>query len=467
MANPALKTSSATIVSTNPGENYAVLGEVAFSTPAEIANAVASARAAFPAWRDMGVEKRVKALRSFPSLVTKYREQIAAIETAEMGKPITEATIGIDWALNHINWYLDHAVSALAPEITFEDDTQIHEAHYEPWGVAAVIVPWNFPFSNFVLGAFQSLLAGNTIVFKTSEEVPLFGQLLDKIFAESDLPDGVFKQVYGDGSVGEILVKSNIDMIGFTGSTATGQKLYRIAAEKFIPVHLELGGSDAGLVFEDADIDASLDAIYWGKFVNCGQICCGLKRLIVHESRFEETVQKLSKFLQGRKVGNPKDPDTSFGPLAAGRQLDLLKTQVQDAVQKGAKVVTGGKEPQGLQGAYYEPTLLTNVTGEMRVWTEEVFGPVLPIVSFKTEAEAITLANDTPYGLGGYIFTADPKRAKRVALQMETGGVSQNSVDKSGPNNPFGGYKFSGMKKTGGKQGFHDCCRVKSICLLK
>lgn len=467
MANPALKASAATIISTNPGENYAVLGEVSFSTPAEIAAAVDSARAAFPGWRDMGVAKRVSALRSFPGLVDKYREQIAAIETAEMGKPITEATIGIDWALNHINWYLDHAEASLAPEITFEDDTQIHEAHYEPWGVAAVIVPWNFPFSNFVLGAFQSLLAGNTVVFKTSEECPLFGQVLDKIFAESGLPKGVFNQVYGDGSVGEMLVNSNIDMIGFTGSTATGQKLYKIAAEKFIPVHLELGGSDAGLVLEDADIDASLEAIYWGKFINCGQICCGLKRLIVHESRFDETVQKLSAFLHSRKVGNPKESDTSFGPLAAKRQLDLLKSQVQDAVQKGAKIVTGGKEPQGLQGAYYEPTLLTGITRDMRVWSEEVFGPVLPVVPFKTEAEAIKLANDTPYGLSGYIFTADPARAKRLALQMETGGVSHNGADKSAPNNPFGGYKFSGMKKTAGKQGFRDCSRLKAVCLHK
>ncbi|MGZ9097048.1 MAG: aldehyde dehydrogenase family protein [Micavibrio sp.] len=467
MANPALKASTATIISTNPGENYAVLGEVTFSTPAEIAEAVTRARAAFPAWRDMGVAKRVEALRSFPKLVTKHREEIAAVETAEMGKPITEATVGIDWALNHINWYLDHAESSLAPEINFEDETQIHEAHYEPWGVAAIIVPWNFPFSNFVLGAFQSLLAGNTVVFKTSEECPLFGQLLDKIFAESGLPKGVFNQVYGDGSVGEMLVNSDIDMIGFTGSTATGQKLYKIAAEKFIPVHLELGGSDAGIVFEDADIDASLEAIYWAKFVNCGQICCGLKRLIVHESRFDETVEKLSKFLQTRKVGNPKDTDTSFGPLAAKRQLDLLKTQVQDALQKGAKIITGGKEPQGLQGAYYEPTLLTNVTRDMRVWEEEVFGPVLPVVSFKTEDEAVKLANDTPYGLSGYIFTADSARAKRIALQMETGGVSQNGVDKSAPYNPFGGYKLSGMKKTAGKQGFRDCSRLKSVCLQK
>jgi acyl-CoA reductase-like NAD-dependent aldehyde dehydrogenase len=455
------------IVSTNPGRNYEVIGEVRVSTAADIAVAVRQARAVLPAWQGLGVAGRVKALEPVASLFEEHRQEVAEIIAREMGAPAAHADGATSWALNRMRWTLDNAAVCLAPEVTFEDAEEIHKVFYEPLGVAAVITPWNFPQSNFVMGALQPLLAGNTVVYKLSEEVPMFGQLLDRLMNAAQLPAGVFSQVYGDGRVGEALARSEIDAIFFTGSSAVGRKLYRIAAEKFIPVHLELGGSDAGVVCEDANIDDAVPQIFDAKFCNNGQICCGLKRLIVHETRFNETVEKLAAYMKERRIGDPLQEDTELGSLVAQRQVDLLKAQVEDARTQGATIVVGGREPPGLKGAYYEPTLIVDVKPSMRVWKEEVFGPVLPVVSYKTEDEAITLANDTIYGLSGFIYTASRERAEKLASFMQSGMISHNGTEYSGPHNPFGGYKMSGFRKTGGKYGFRDACRIKVVCLRK
>jgi acyl-CoA reductase-like NAD-dependent aldehyde dehydrogenase len=435
-----------TIVSTNPGRNYEVVGEVRVSSAADIALAVHQPVA---------------------SLFEQHRQEIAEIIAREMGAPAAGADGSTSWALNGMRWNLDNAAVCLAPEVTFENAEEIHKVFYEPLGVAAVIAPWNFPQSNFVMGAFQPILAGNTVVYKLSEEVPMFGQLLDRLMAAAKLPSGVFTQVYGDGRVGEALARSDIDAIFFTGSSAVGRKLYKIGAEKFIPVHLELGGSDAGIVCEDANIDEAVPQIFDAKFCNNGQICCGLKRLIVHVTRFDEIVQKLTSYIKACRIGDPLEEDIELGPLVAQRQVDLLKAQVEDARTQGATIVVGGREPPGLKGAYYEPTLIIDVKPSMRVWKEEVFGPVLPVVSYETEDEAITLANDTIYGLSGYIYTASRARAEKIASLMQTGSISHNGIEYSGPHNPFGGYKMSGFRKTGGKYGFRDACRVKAVCLRK
>lgn len=455
------------ITSTNPGRNYEVLGQVAMSSSAEIAAAVAAARTAQPAWQALGVQERVRHLTRVQTVFEKHGQRIAESIAQEMGMPVEHAKGSNRWTQNHMRWQLAQAEKCLAPVVTYEDAEELHLQTYEPHGVAAVIAPWNFPQSNFVSGAFQPLLAGNTVVYKVSEEVPLFGRLLDQLLAEAKLPPGVFSQVYGDGAVGEALARSAIDALFFTGSTKVGHKLYQIAAEKFIPAHLELGGSDAGIVCEDADLTTAIPQIYDGKFCNNGQICCGLKRLLVHEALFDKVVQQLAAYVRSKTVGDPLSPTTDLGPLAAKRQLDLLKAQVEDARQLGVTVVTGGKEPPGLQGAYYEPTLLTAITPAMRVWREEVFGPVLPIVPYRDEAEALRLANETPYGLSAYVYTQDQARAKRLAAGIVTRSVSHNGVDFSAPHNPFGGAKRSGLKKTAGVQGFHDACRVKIVSLRK
>lgn len=231
------------------------------------------------------------------------------------------------------------------------------------------------------------MIVGNPVVFKHSEECVLTGKLIDDIVKSCGLPEGVFSEVYGDGGVGEILLNQDIDLVAFTGSTKTGKLIYELAGKKFIRALLEMGGSAPGVVFGDVNVDEVVQFVFSQRFMNNGQCCDGLKRLIVHKSLFNKVVQKLKEILESKTIGDASD-SYDFGPLSAKRQLNLLVSQVSDATNKGAKVITGGKLPKDLQGAYYLPTILTDIKSDMRVWKEEVFGPVLPVISFETEEEA-------------------------------------------------------------------------------
>lgn len=454
------------LVSTNPGKNYDVIGEVEVSSEVEIKSKVEEARKAQKNWQEIGLDERIKFLRKVVEELLRRKEELAQLATKEMGMPITQTRFEIEDATRYFNWYLDNAGKYLSSEIVYEDDNVINKVFYEPIGVAAVISPWNYPFSNFVWGAGQNLIVGNTVVFKHSEECPLFGKLLEEII-QSLLPEGVFSEVYGDGSVGDLLVHQDINLISFTGSSRTGKELYKVAAEKFIKIVLEMGGSAPGIIFEDANIDEMLETIYSARFSNCGQMCDALKRLIVHESKYNEVVEKLKTLLASKKVGDPADESTDIGPLVAKRQLELLEEQLKDALDKGAEIIIGGKRPENFDGAYYEPTILIKVDKSMRVWQEEVFGPVLPVMPFKTEEEAIDLANDTRYGLGAYVYTQDKDRALRVASKINTGMVSVNNTSYIQPCSPFGGSKESGLGREHGKFGFAELTSVKVISMEK
>ncbi len=457
----------AKLQSTNPSKNYQIIGDVETSTPEDVKAKVARAHAAKKAWRELGLQGRIDSLRKAFDEFKQRKEELALLQSREMGMPITETLQDVDASIDYANWYFDNAARYLAPETTFEDDKEIHQVFYEPIGVTAVIVPWNFPFANFVWGALQSLIAGNTVVFKHSEEVPLSGKLLEEVLTKH-LPEGVFNEVYGDGEVGKQLVEQDINMVAFTGSTQTGKFLYETAGRKFIKAVMELGGSAPGVIFEDADIDEAVGASCDLRLLNAGQCCDGLKRLIVHESVLDQVITKVVDTFAAKKVGNAEEKDTQIGPLVAKRQLDLLIAQVEDAKAKGAKAVTGGNSlEQKLGGAFYEPTVLTNVTKEMRIWNEEVFGPVLPIVSFKTEEEAIAQANGTDYGLGAFVFTKDKDRAQKVASAIQSGMVSVNGTNYIMPFNPFGGYKNSGFGREHGKYGFHEVTQIKVVARNK
>lgn len=450
------------LVSTNPSRNYAPVGSVEVSTPEEVHAKVQAAHAAKDAWRDLGVDGRVALLRKVSQGLANVRERFAHTQAEEGGMIITKSRANFDAALRFFNSYLDKGEEYLAPVVTYEDAHEIHTVYYEPYGVAACIVPWNFPLSNWVWQCGQLLVAGNTVVFKHSEETPLCGKIIEEVLT-SVLPAGVFSEVYGDGAVGAQLLQEDIDIVCFTGSSATGVRIKQQAASRLLPTRLELGGSAPGIVFEDADVDANLNAIFSARFTVGGQMCDALKRLLVHESRIDEVTEKLAALVASKRIGDAQDERSEFGPLVARRQLELLEGQVADAVAKGAQVVTGGKRPAGLLGAYYEPTLLRGVTRTMRVWQEEVFGPVLPIVPFTTEAEAIALANDTRYGLGAYIFTSDNDRFLRVARRVQSGMVSQNQLDYVSVHNPFTGHKMSGGGREHGKFGFEDVTQIKVI----
>lgn len=453
------------LISTNPARNYEIIGEVTTSTIAEIKEKVDLANRAKKVWKDLGVRERVKKLTSFYKKVEGRKNEIALLITKEIGKPIKEAIEDIDWDLTYFKWYLDNGEKYLGDEATHKEGNVIHKVVYEPIGTVASIVPWNFPFGNFLWGVIPNLIAGNTVVFKHSEECPLTGQLLEEIISKLKLPRGVFSEIYGDGKVGEQLANQNINLIWFTGSSKVGKILYKTAGKKFIKAILELGGSNPAVVFEDVDTETIMDKLYYKRFLNCGQVCDAVKRLIVHESIFNKTVNELKQLVESKKIGNPEDKKTDIGSLVAKRQLELLESQVKDAIEKGAQIVTGGRRPVSLKGAYYLPTILTNITKDMRVWQEEVFGPVLSVISFKTEEEAIRLANDTNYGLGGEVYSKDKMRALRVASDIEAGTINVNKGNHWLPCNPFGGYKDSGIGREHGRWGLQELCQIKNIAI--
>jgi succinate-semialdehyde dehydrogenase/glutarate-semialdehyde dehydrogenase len=454
--------------STNPSRNYEVIGSVTVSTKEDVEKAVAKARKAFPIWSTLSIKQRSDILESYLAIAKKRSEEIAQQIAEETGRPITSARGNVAGGISYFESYIAQAEKILSPQVTVETAKEKHMIYHEPRGVIAVISPWNYPFMNVTWQCGQALLAGNTIVYKNSEENPLFAKLLEELIHESDIPEGVFNILYGDGKVGQMLVEQNIDMISFTGSSATGRKLAVIGAEKFIPVVLELGGSSPMIIFEDVEItDETIAFIFGRRFKNAGQACDAVKRLIVHESKYDEVVLGLQKYIATQKIGDALDEDTEVGPLVAERQVKLIEEQVQDAVTKGAKIISGGKRPEGLKGAYYEATLLTNINPTMRVWHEETFGPVLPVVSFATEEKAIAMANHTDYGLTAHIMTNDVKRFNKVALQIKAGSIGQNEVMFWNPQNPFGGYKLSGMGRTHGEAGFNEVTQIKVVSAQK
>ncbi len=457
------------IISLNPSKNYEVIGEVYASTHDEINAKVAHARKAQSAWSQLTVGERITFLKKVSQEFIAKKHDIRSIMAREMGMPVAVSDrIEIDMALRYMCGYLDFAEQWLAPEITYENDEEIHTLFFEPKGVAGLSIPWNYPFSIFIWGVIQNLVVGNTVVVKHSEECPLLAKLLEETIQSAHLPEGVFNMIYGDGSdVGEYLMNSSLDLIWFTGSTGVGKHLNQIAAKKLITAILELGGSAAGIVFEDADIEMAIESIYFNRFMNNGQTCDGLKRLMVHHTLFDEVVQKLKDVTRAKKIGPAEDPSTDLGPLVAERQVVGIERQVADALQKGAHIIIGGKRPSHLQGAYYEPTILTNITFDMAVWKEEVFGPVLPIIPFDSEDEAIKLANDSEYGLSGYVYTQNKERALRVSRQLQTGNISINAANYVIPQDPFGGYKNSGLGREHGKQGLRELCSLKLIALKK
>ncbi len=451
------------IISTNPATNYAIVGEVESSTDSEIYEKVVKANLAKTAWKELGVEGRIRLLEPIRDEFKVRTEEIAKLISTETGKAIQESTSEVTRYVDELTWFLENGKNALEDEITLKDDESHHRVVYEPYGVAVAIAPWNFPFGMAVWGIFPNLVVGNTVVFKISEECPLVGKLIEEVMLNHDLPVGVFAEVYGAGNVGKKLSESDINLIWFTGSTNTGKSLYKTAANKFIKAVLEMGGSNPCVVFDDVDLIKAAPIIFSGRFRHSGQVCSALKRLIVDEKIEGELTDILKEIVEEQIVGDPLSMETDLGSLVAKRQYDLLTAQLQDALDKGAKIVAQTELDKSLEGAFFPPTLLSHITKDMRVWQEEVFGPIFPIVTFKTEEEAVELANDTPYGLGARVMSEDKKRAERVASRIDAGTVALNNEARFVANDPFGGYKNSGIGRERGIHGLRELCQIKVI----
>jgi len=452
--------------SINPA-NYELLGEVPSSSVDDAKKRVVKAKKFAPIWMKTDISSRLSAVRDFRGKLVACKEELIELQTREVGKPIGESAFEFDDSLAYLDWYIENAEKLLAPKITYEDADSVHTLYHEPIGTVAAIIPWNFPICNWIWAIIPNILAGNTIVLKHSEECPLTSKLIDQIVKRSEIPEGVVEHLYGDGTIGEHLARQNPDLIWFTGSTGVGKRLYRIAADSFKKIFLELGGSAPGIVFPDVDLNAVADTIYTGRFYNCGQVCDGLKRLIVHESIAEELCGKLKEVISGKIVGDPLNEVTDLGPLVAERQQKRIVDQLMNATAQGAVILAGGGIPKEFPGAFFEPTLVTNVTSSMRIWQEETFGPLLPVVTFSSDEEAVALANDTRYGLGAYVFSCDTDRARAVASNLASGMVGVNDVGYSIPHNPFGGYKESGIGREHGPYGLYEICQTKIVSINK
>lgn len=455
--------------SINP-HDQSVVGELKISTQQDIKKTIKVAKEAFKSWKDLSVTERAKYIKKFRTLVAEYKEKIARLTTLEMGKPIQQSRDDVAGEFDFLDYYVENGPRFLSDETVYKKGKEHFRVTHEPYGVCACISPWNFPLSMANSGVIPALIAGNTVILKPSEYTSLSQKMVIDLFNKTGPPNGVANLLIGGSEVGKMLIDAPIDLVWFTGSTRVGQEIYKKCGKKFIKSLLEMGGSSPAIIFADADLKLTMDNLYWARFLNCGQVCTAIKRLFVEKSIYKKVVNLFVEKLKTIKVGNPMDEKTDIGPLVSKKQLEVLKAQVADAVSKGAKIEIGGKQPRDKElqkGNYYEPTILTNIKPDMRVLTEEVFGPVLPIVPFKKEEEAIELANKTEYGLSAEVYTTDLEKGERVAKQIQAGTVAINTDNFFKPECPFGGYKKSGMGREYGEIGIKEFSQIKLIAAVK
>ena len=457
------------IASVNPATGE-VLGELDSAGTAEVRAAIAQARAAQPEWNARGVEKRIRILRRFQSILLARKNDVARRITQETGKPSVEALLTeVLVVLDAARFLIDNAYSILKEEILPHGNlamkSKVGRVLREPYGVIGIISPWNYPFSIPATETLAALIAGNAVVLKPSELTPLIALELRTILLEAGVPEKAFQVLPGDGATGADLVGGEIDKLVFTGSVATGRRIAEIAGNRLLPVLLELGGKDAMLVLEDADIDVASSGAVWGAFMNAGQTCLSVERCYVHNSLHGAFAEASSAKAKKLRVGNGLDPATEIGPLINEKQMRVVEAHVDDARQRGARVLTGGGRLPELGPAYFAPTVLTNVDHTMRVMQEETFGPVLPIMTFSDDAEGVRLANDSNFGLAASVWTKDRAHGERIARQIKAGTVMINdAVSCFGISEaPHGGVKGSGMGRAHGRWGLEEMVRPKYI----
>ncbi len=443
------------------------IGEFELSSEKIVFMAVRRAKTSFKRWKNTNISERENILKNFLEIFIRRRNEIAELITKEMGKPIIEAEGEVDEVLETVNWFLRETKNIIKDEnIELERKNVFAKVKFEPIGVVGLITPWNFPISAPMWKIIPALLTGNTVVFKPSELSTFCGLKIGEMLKEAGLPEGVFNVITGDGKTGQYLVFSEVNMISFTGSATAGKDVASRAGKELKKTVLELGGSDPFIVLGDAIFEQALNAAVFGRFFNCGQVCTSAKRIIVDRKIYKSFIRKFVERVKDLKVGEPSEKETEIGPMVSKKQLNILETQVEDALKKGAKLFCGGKRLKG-KGYFYKPTVLTNISDDMLVAKEEVFGPVASVFSFESIEEAIEIANDTKYGLGASVWTKDGEKVKRVVNNIESGMIWVNDFGTPHPQCPQGGIKESGIGRELSKYGVLEFCNIKTIVELK
>ncbi|MEZ4826477.1 MAG: NAD-dependent succinate-semialdehyde dehydrogenase [Bacteroidia bacterium] len=447
--------------------DYSPLAMVPDMNSSDTLDAIDAAEKAFPIWKSHTAGERATILRRWYDLQIQHQEDLAVILTAEQGKPLPEARGEIAYGASFIQWFAEEARRAYGDVIPGQSRDKRILALKQPVGVVAAITPWNFPNAMITRKVAPALAAGCTVVVKPAEDTPLSALALAYLAEMAGFPPGVLNVVTTSqpAGVGAILTESPlVRKLSFTGSTATGKYLMRQCAATVKKLSLELGGNAPFIVFDDADIDAAVEGAIASKYRNAGQTCVCANRLFVQAQVYDIFTQKLSEAVQNLKPGYGMDHGVSIGPLINAAAMHKVERLIQDARDKGANIVTGGKRWNNLPN-FYEPTVITGVSQQMDMCHEEIFGPVAPVSVFHTEEEAIALANDTPYGLAAYFYGKDYARIWRVAEALEYGMVGVNTGLISTAEAPFGGVKESGFGREGSHYGMEEYLNVKYVCL--
>ncbi|XP_076934565.1 succinate-semialdehyde dehydrogenase, mitochondrial-like [Bidens hawaiensis] len=432
----------------------------------ETKDAISSAYNAFSHWSKLTAAERSTRLRKWYDLLIEHKEELGQLITLEQGKPLKEAITEVVSAAGHVEFFAEEAKRVYGDILPSPLPDRRLFVLKQPVGVVGAITPWNFPLGMIARKVAPALACGCTVVIKPSELTPLSALAAAELALQSGIPPGVLNVVMGDApNIGNSILESpQVRKITFTGSTAVGKKLMAGAAETVKKVSPELGGNAPFIIFDDADLEAALKASLATKFRNSGQTCICTNRLLVQEGIYDKFINAFSSAVQSLKVVNGLSEDVAQGPLINEAAVQKVESLVQHAISQGAKVVVGGKR-HNLGFTFYEPTIISDVKNEMLIAREEIFGPVTPVIRFKTEEEAIQIANDTESGLAAYLFTNNIQRSWRVCEALEYGIVGVNDGMFASPGAPFGGFKQSGLGRESSKYGLDEYLEIKCVCL--
>ena len=448
------------ITTINPATEE-VINTYEMMTEEQIKEKTKKAQNAFTDWKK-DIQKRADHLHDFAQELRKSKEELAKLMTKEMGRPIKEARAEVDKCAWVMEYFADNGKIFINEEV-INTDARKSTVAFEPLGVIGSIMPWNFPYWQGLRFAAPSLMVGNTIVLKPASATMGCGLEIEKVFNRSGVPEGVFQTVVLDGAATDVLIDSeDINAVTFTGSVSAGGKVAQRATSQIKKCVLELGGSDPFIVCKDADIEKASSGAVKGRFVNNGQSCIATKRFVVVKDIANEFIEKFVQKTEKLKVGDPLSENTDLGPVVNASGLKTIDSQVKDTVKEGAEILTGG-EQMGSKGYFYKPTIVKNVSTQMRMAREEVFGPAAAIILADDEIEAVRLANDSQYGLGASIWTEDLDKAEKLSRMVHSGMVTVNNVVVSDPRVPFGGVKKSGFGRELSKFSMLEFVNIKSI----